>query len=128
MAHQQERPAGRQRSRGAAEHQLPLVGREVEKQDEHEVERALVGLEVEKIDGAKVDGDALARGARATLVDGHRREVDGDDVPPALREPDGVPALAAGEVERPPRREALRFAGEGSVRVSAQSCSFSAYL
>ena len=51
------------------------------------------------------------------LADRHVREVDAGHLPPLLGEPDRVAAFAAGEIERPPGRQAGRLGDEEPVRL-----------
>ncbi|CAN5846008.1 hypothetical protein BH18ACT13_BH18ACT13_18800 [soil metagenome] len=112
-------PPGAQRGLRAREHEPALVGRELKKENEHEVERSGLRLEVEQIDGAEVDLDLLADSACPPLRDRHFGEVDRSDAPAERREPDGMPALSAREVERSSGGETSHFLDGMAIRLAA---------
>src|SRR5690606_14867219 len=89
------------------------VGGAVEEARGHEVEAPLP----HRTDVAfeELDLEALLRCGRAGAGDGGLRDVDPGRAPPAPREPDGVGALAAADVERGSGLEARRDVLEHAV-------------
>ena len=76
-----------------------------------------LGLVLEDVRDDPVDLDAAALGEARALPERDVGEVDRRHRPAALREPDGVPPLTAGEVERPPGLEPADLGGEEPVRL-----------
>ena len=110
-------PPGRDRTGGAAQRPDELLVRELEVEHHDEVERWRLRLVLEDVRDDPVDVDAAALGEARALPERDVREVDRRHRPAALGEPDGVPALAAGDVERPPRLEPADLGGEEPVRL-----------
>ena len=123
VADEEQRAAGCERGRRALEHQPALGRRQVEVEQEDEVERARLRLVLEQVGDREVDGDALALGARSRLGDRDLREVDAGDVPAESCEPDRVLAFAAGEVERTTGRELVRPRRRGTGSASRSTGS-----
>ena len=103
----------------AAQPQRPdeLLVRKLQVEHDDEVERRRLRLVLEDVRDDPVDVDATALGEARALPERDVREVDRRHRPAALGEPDGVPPLAAGEVERPPRLEPADLDGEEPVRL-----------
>ncbi|GIU90139.1 MAG: hypothetical protein KatS3mg010_1238 [Acidimicrobiia bacterium] len=80
-------------------HPSVLVGH-LEVGEEHQIEGASGRLVLDQVGDAELDGHVPRRGEPARLVDRDLREVDAGDLPAAGRQPHGVAALAAREVER----------------------------
>ena len=114
VADEDERSAGRECGGGLREHGPALVRRDVEVEDENEVEGAGLGLVLDEVGAHEVDRDAVTLRPRPRLCDRDLRVVDAGDVPAERREPDRVLPLAAGEVERSPRLEVARPPRRGS--------------
>ena len=116
MADEEKRSSRGHRRRRPREHETAFVSRELEKEDEHEVEGLSLGHEVEEVAQRKSTSTCSLAGSRTRSRDRHVGEVDRRDLPATLGEPDRVPAFSAGEVERPTRRKVDGLGCEGVVR------------
>ena len=96
-----------------------LVAGKLEVEDGDEVAGARLGLVLEDVRDDPVDLDAAARRKLGGLRERDVGEVDARNPPAALRQPHGVPSLAAREVERAARRETADLRGEATVRLGA---------
>ena len=67
-------------------------------EEEHEVESALLGPVLEQVGDDPLGFHSTRLRETPSLLEGDRREVDADYLPPSLSEPDGVAAFAKGEV------------------------------
>ena len=65
---------------------------------------------------------------RAALVEPDQGEVDGGDLPAALGQPEGVAALAGGEVDAPARRQVGQLRGDELVGRRGPDQLAAAYL
>src|SRR5207244_387560 len=92
------------------------VRRQLQEDDQDEVERVLVRHVVAEIRLDPVDLDAELGGAAARTLERHGGDVDAGHPPASFGQPDGVPHRAAGEIERPAGREAGELADEDPVR------------
>ena len=98
MANDEQRAAGRDRPHGHPVNR-PAVGRcHVDEDEGDEVDDAC-GSPFEKVRTDPVDGNAMSPGKGSGAFEPDRREVDPGHAPPALRQPHGVPAGAATEVD-----------------------------
>ena len=91
--------------------------RKLQVQHRDEVECLRLRLVGEDVRQDPFDLDATARCELGRLRQRDVGEVDGRHAPAALDEPDGVPPLAAGDVERPAGLELTDLGGEQTVRL-----------
>ena len=112
-------PPGRDRACRRAHRAQEVLAGQLQIEERDEVERTRLELVFEDVRDDPFDVDAAARRELRRLREGDVGEVDARHPPAALREPDGVPPLAAGEVERAAGREAADLGGEEPVRVGA---------
>jgi hypothetical protein len=97
---QEEGAAGADGARCPAEDE-PALGRgELEVEDEDEVEGLGLRLVLEQVGEDEVGRETLSGSPLPCSCDRHGGEVDPTDLPAAGSEPEGVPALPAGEIER----------------------------
>ena len=120
-----QRAAGRHCGRATAEERLAFARRPMQVDVRDQVPHLVTerpGGEVGD-DPVEIDAGRLRAGAPAGHAD--RREVDTGDLPPALREPDRVATLAAGEIDRAARGdvELAHQLGEEPVRFDAPHLS-----
>ena len=113
----EQRPSRSDRAGGALQRPGELLVRKLQVEHRHEVERRLLRLVLEDVRDDPVDVDAATLGEARALPERDVREVDRRHRPAALGEPDGVPPLAAGEVERPPGLQPADLGGEEPVRL-----------
>ena len=97
-----------------------LLSGNVEIRDEHEVEGLPLWLVLGEVGFHPVDVDAGGRGALAGLTESLGREVDGGDAPPSLGEPHRMTAVAAAEVERASRCEAVEGIQHDGARLAVR--------
>ena len=123
--YQQSAP-GRDAVRGRAHYLAPLIGPQLQVEDQHEIECAWFGSVIQQVgsDSLWVRPSLCCRSSR--FFESGLREVESRRVPPALREPDRVAAFAAGEVESSARRQARRLRDEEAVGFHVQMNSLSA--
>ena len=100
VTHQQERAAGRNGARGGLEDRCPLRVGNLEIEDDHQLERVRLRLVTEQICGDPLGMHTACCGELPGLLEPDGREIDAGRLPSLLRQPDGVPALAAGQVKR----------------------------
>ena len=115
VADDKQRAAGSDRGGSPAVHDAALVDRDLEVHDHDEVERARFRQPLAHVGLNPLDLDAAFGREPAGVFERDLREVDAGHRPTAFSEPDCVPAGAAGEVERPPRSEAIDLGDEKTV-------------
>src|SRR5262249_25656719 len=91
-----------ERARRLPEDRRSLLGWKLEVEDDHQVGPVRLRFVVVQVGDRPGDRDRMLGGELTALRYRDVREVDGANLPEQAREPDGVPALPAGEVERPP--------------------------
>src|SRR5262245_20573438 len=103
MADDQQRPAGRKRGGRTLEQRAELIRRQVDVGEQDKVVAGRAGLVLPQVRLDPADAGQAAPGRQlGGLGQPGGREVDRGHLPAALGQPDGVPALTAAEVERPP--------------------------
>jgi hypothetical protein len=95
----EKRPAGSDAGGAGAHYPPPLIGRDPEVEDQHEIEHAGLRPTIEQVGSDPLNRHIPLAREPSRLVERDLREVDSGHLPSAFREPDGVAALAAGEVE-----------------------------
>ena len=85
-----------------------------------------LGPVIQQVGGDPLGCTPRSVASRPRLLDPGLREVDAGHLPAALREPDGVAALAAGEVKRPARRQPAASSTRKRLGCTVQTNSLSA--
>jgi hypothetical protein len=111
-----ERTAGGDGSRRASENRSEELYWHLEVEGDHELERLGRRCVLEQVGAHPVDPDTAILGQVARLLKRDIGEIHTGYLPALLGEPDGVSTLAAGEIERPSRREPLRLRNEKAIR------------
>ena len=109
MPDRQQRPARRDRVGRGPDQVRQLRRRQLDVGDEHQVVSARGRLVAEQVGLYPVDADPALPGQFGRAAQAHGREVHPGDLPAALRQPDGVPALAGPQVEGPAGAQPRQF-------------------
>src|SRR5688572_2040715 len=117
MANENERAPAREGTRGHRENLSSRSRRDMQIEEQDEIESARGGLVLEEIGAHELGLHSLAFGSRAGLRYRRRGEVDADDVPPERCEPNRILTFAAGQIQRAAGREFCDFTDEEPVRL-----------
>ena len=117
VADDEQRPSARDRSGSLGKDRAFAAGN-VEIRDEDEIEGLRGRLVHGEIGFDPVDVDAGRRGSLTGLTESLGREVDGCHTPPSLGKPQRMAAVAAAEVERASRCEAVEGVQHDRARLA----------
>ena len=117
VAQHEERAAGCDRAGGRPNGLRQLDGGQLQVEHGDEIEPARLQLVLDHVAEHPIDGDAAARRELCRLRERDVREVDARHPPSVLREPDGISALPARDIERAAGPKALDLCGEQPIRL-----------